>query len=197
MPKPRILVIDDDAGIRESLRMTLEYDGYEIAGAATGQEGLALVEREAPDLVLLDVKMPGMDGFDVLSRLLSMQPNLPVVMISAHGTGTTGADAIEKGAVNFIDKPISTDHVLVTVQNALEQARLRDENKSLKRAVEVRHQMIGESASLKQVMAAIGRAAPTNATVLITGESGVGKELVARTIHRNSLRTRGRSVQGT
>src|SRR5438874_7884320 len=195
MPKPKILVIDDDAGIRESLKMTLEYDGYDVIGAATGPEGLNLVERDAPDLVLLDVKMPGMDGFDVMTRLHSMQSGLPLVMISAHGTGTTGADAIKKGAVDFIDKPLSTDRVLVTVKNVLEQARLRDENRSLKKAVEVRHQMIGESGALKQVMAAIGRAAPTNATVLIQGESGVGKELVARTIHRNSLRSRERFVQ--
>src|ERR1043166_9091461 len=195
MPKPKILVIDDDAGIRESLKMTLEYDGYEVIGAATGPEGLNLVERDAPDLVLLDVKMPGMDGFDVMSRLHSMQSDLPIVMISAHGTGMTGADAIKKGAVDFIDKPFSNDRMLVTVKNALEQSRLRDENRTLKKAVEVRHQMIGESGSLKQVTAAISRAAPTNATVLITGESGVGKELVARTIHRNSLRARERFVQ--
>src|SRR5580765_5323687 len=195
MAKPKILVIDDDAGIRESLKMTLEYDGYEVIGAATGPEGLNLVERDAPDQVLLDVKMPGMDGFDVMSRLRAMQAGLPIVMISAHGTGMTGADAIKKGAVDFIDKPLSTDRVLVTVKNVLEQERLRDENRTLKKAVEVRHQMIGESGSLKQVMAAIGRAAPTNATVLITGESGVGKELVARTIHRNSLRARERFVQ--
>src|SRR5436305_275074 len=109
MPKPKILVIDDDAGIRESLKMTLEYDGYDVIGAATGPEGLNLVERDAPDLVLLDVKMPGMDGFDVMTRLHSMQSGLPSVMISAHGTGTTGADAIKKGAVDFSDTPRSTD----------------------------------------------------------------------------------------
>jgi two-component system nitrogen regulation response regulator NtrX len=196
MPKPRILVIDDDAGIRESLRMTLEYDGYDVAGAATGQEGLALVEREAPDLVLLDVKMPGMDGLDVLTRLHSMHESMPIIMVSAHGTPSTAIEATRKGALDWLEKPFeSTDRLRVTIQNALEQARLRDENKSLKRAVEVRHQMIGESGALKQVMAAVGRAAPTNATVLITGESGVGKELVARTIHRNSLRSRERFVQ--
>jgi two-component system nitrogen regulation response regulator NtrX len=196
MPKPRILVIDDDAGIRESLKMTLEYDGYDVSGAATGQEGLALVEREAPDLVLLDVKMPGMDGLEVLPRLHSMYPTLPVVMISAHGTPSSAVEAIRKGALDFLEKPFeSTDRLRVTIQNALEQARLRDENRSLKKAVEVRHQMIGDSAGLATVMAAIGRAAPTNATVLIQGESGVGKELVARTIHRNSLRSRERFVQ--
>ena len=196
MPKSRILVIDDEAAIRDSLRMTLEYEGYEFVGAATGQEGLALVEREAFDLVLLDVKMPGMDGLDVLGRLHSMNETLPVVMISAHGTPSTAVDAIRRGALDFLEKPFeSTERLRVTIQNALEQARLRDENRSLKKAVEVRHQMIGDSPALKQVMAAIGRAAPTNATVLITGESGVGKELVARTIHRNSLRSRERFVQ--
>src|SRR6267142_5769552 len=196
MPKSRILVIDDEAAIRDSLKMTLEYDGYEFIGAATGQEGLALVEREAPDLVLLDVKMPGMDGLDVLERLRSMNETLPVVMISGHGTTATAVEATKKGAVDFLDKPFeSTERLLVTLRNALEQGQLRTENRSLTKAVEVRHQMIGDSAALKQVMAAVGRAAPTNATVLIHGESGVGKELVARAIHRNSLRSRERFVQ--
>ena len=196
MPKPRILVIDDESAIRDSLKMTLEYNDYEFIGAATGQEGLALVDRDAPDLVLLDIKMPGMDGMDVLARLHAQNESLPVVMISGHGTTATAVEAIKRGAVDFLDKPFeSTDRLLVTIGNALEHGRLRDENRSLKKAVEIRHQMIGESAGLKQVMAAIGRAAPTNATVLISGESGVGKELVARTIHRNSLRSRERFVQ--
>src|SRR5499433_585676 len=195
MPKPRILVIDDDAGVRESLRMTLEYDGYDVAGAATGQEGIALVEREAPDLVLLDVKMPGMDGLEVLDRLRSVNETLPVVVVSGHGTISTAVEATKKGAFDFIEKPFASDRVLVSLRNALDQRRLRDENRSLKKAVEVRHQMIGESPALRQVTAAIARAAPTNATVLIQGESGVGKELVARTIHRNSLRSRERFVQ--
>jgi two-component system nitrogen regulation response regulator NtrX len=196
MPKARILVIDDEAAIRDSLKMTLEYNGYEFAAAATGQEGLALAERDAPDLVLLDIKMPGMDGIDVLTRLHSINESLPVIMISGHGSTSTAVEAIKKGAVDFLDKPFdSTDRLLVTITNALDYGRLRDENRTLKRAVEVRHQMVGESAALKQVMAAVGRAAPTNATVLLTGESGVGKELVARTIHRNSHRSRERFVQ--
>src|SRR5919198_1729155 len=195
MPKSRILVIDDEVAIRDSLKMTLEYEGYEFVGAATGQEGLALAEREAPDLVLLDVKMPGMDGLEVLDRLRAMNETLPVVVISGHGTISTAVDATKKGAFDFIEKPFASERVLVSLRNALDQRQLRDENKSLKRAVEVRHQMIGESPALRQVMAAIGRAAPTNATVLITGESGVGKELIARTIHRNSLRSRDRFVQ--
>src|SRR5476649_510505 len=195
MPKSRILVIDDEAAIRDSLRMTLEYEGYEFIGAATGQEGLALAEREAPDLVLLDVKMPGMDGIEVLDRLRTLNEALPVVVVSGHGTISTAGEATKKGAFDFIEKPFASERVLVSLRNALAQRQLRDENRTLKKAVEVRHQMIGDSAVLKRVMAAVGRAAPTNATVLITGESGVGKELVARTIHRNSLRSRERFVQ--
>ena len=195
MPKSRILVIDDEAAIRDSLRMTLEYEGYEFMGAATGQEGLALAEREAPDLVLLDVKMPGMDGIEVLERLRNMNDQLPIVVISGHGTISTAVEATKKGAWDFIEKPFASERVLVSLRNALDQRQLRDENRSLKKAVEVRHQMIGESGVLSQIMAAISRAAPTNATVLISGESGVGKELVARTIHRNSLRSRERFVQ--
>jgi two-component system, NtrC family, nitrogen regulation response regulator NtrX len=195
MPKSRILVIDDEAAIRDSLKMTLEYEGYEFIGAATGQEGLALAEREAPDLVLLDVKMPGMDGIEVLERLRNMNEALPVVVVSGHGTIATAVEATKKGAFDFIEKPFPSDKVLVTLRNALDSRQLRDEVRTLKKAVEVRHQMIGDSSGLKQIMAAVARAAPTNATVLITGESGVGKELVARTIHRNSLRSRERFVQ--
>jgi two-component system, NtrC family, nitrogen regulation response regulator NtrX len=195
MPKSRILVIDDESAIRDSLKMTLEYEGYDVIGAATGQEGLALAEREAPDLVLLDVKMPGMDGIEVLERLRSMNDALPVVVVSGHGSISTAVEATKKGAFDFIEKPFASDRVLVSLRNALDHRQLRDENRSLKKAVEVRHQMVGDSTALRQVMAAVARAAPTNATVLIQGESGVGKELVARTIHRNSLRSRERFVQ--
>src|SRR5205809_1825584 len=195
MPEARILVIDDEGPIRDSLKMTLEYEGYEFIGAATGQEGLALAEREAPDLVLLDVKMPGMDGIEVLERLRNMNESLPVVVVSGHGTISTAVEATKKGAFDFIEKPFASERVLVSLRNALDSRQLRDENRSLKKAVEVRHQMIGGSVALLQVMAAVARAAPTNATVLIQGESGVGKELVARTIHRNSQRSRDRFVQ--
>ena len=194
-PRAKVLVIDDEEAIRSSLRMIFEYEGYEFVGAATGQEGLALAERESPDLVLLDVKMPGMDGLEVLDRLRGMNDGVPVVVISGHGTISTAVEATKKGAFDFIEKPFASDRVLVSLRNALDQRQLRDENRSLKRAVEVRHQMIGDSPALRQVMAAVARAAPTNATVLIQGESGVGKELVARTIHRNSLRSRERFVQ--
>ena len=193
--KQRILVIDDEAAIRDSMRMILEYEGYECILAPTAQEGLTLVEREPPDLVFLDIKMPGMDGLEALTKIKTSNDALPVVMISGHGTASTGWEAHKLGAFAFIEKPLGREQVLVTVKNALEQERLRDENKSLRRALDARHQMVGESAALRQVGDAIKRAAPTNATVLILGESGVGKELVARAIHRNSLRSRERFIQ--
>src|SRR5437773_6840302 len=108
MPKSRILVIDDEAAIRDSLRMTLEYEGYEFIAAATGQEGLALAEREAPDLVLLDIKMPGMDGMEVLGRLRTLLEGVPVIMISGHGTTSTAVEAIKRGAADFLDKPFDS-----------------------------------------------------------------------------------------
>ena len=193
--KSRILVIDDEAAIRDSLRMILEYEGYEFFGAATGQDGLTIAERESPDLVFLDIKMPGMDGLETLQRLRAADEALPVVMISGHATVTTAVEATKLGAFDFIEKPLASERVLVTIRNALDRSRLADENRSLKRVMEVRHQIVGESASLKKVTDAIRRAAPTNATVLVTGESGAGKELVARAIHRNSLRSRERFVQ--
>jgi two-component system nitrogen regulation response regulator NtrX len=193
--KSRILVIDDEAAIRDSLRMILEYEGYEFLGAATGQEGLAFAARETPDLVFLDIKMPGMDGLDVLQQLRAADESLPVVMISGHATVTTAVEATRRGAFDFIEKPLASERVLVTIRNALDRSRLADENRSLRRAAEVRHQIVGESSALKKVTDSVKRAAPTNATVLITGESGVGKELVARAIHRNSLRSRERFVQ--
>ena len=193
--KSRILVIDDEAEIRKSLRMILEYEGYDVLEASSGAEGLALAERDTPDLVFLDVKMPGMDGLEALQRLQAFRETLPVVVISGHASKEEVASSIKRGAIDFIEKPLGSDRVLVTVKNALEHERLVDENKSLKRAVEVRHQMVGESQPLRQVWDAIKRAAPTNATVLLLGESGSGKELVARSIHRNSLRSRERFVQ--
>ncbi|MGH9146017.1 MAG: sigma-54-dependent transcriptional regulator, partial [Vicinamibacterales bacterium] len=193
--KPRILVIDDEAAIRDSMKMILEYEGYEFLGAASGQEGLVFVERASPDLVFLDIKMPGMDGLEVLGRIKATNETLPVVIVSGHATIDTAVEATKKGAFDFIEKPLSRDRIDVTVRNALDQSRLKDENRSLKQALESRYQLIGESSALRQVMDAVRRAAPTNATVLIQGESGVGKELVARMIHRNSLRSRERFVQ--
>jgi two-component system nitrogen regulation response regulator NtrX len=193
--KHRILVIDDEAAIRESLRMILEYEEYAFVGASSGQEGLALVQRDRPDLVLLDIKMPGMDGMEVLRKLRALDETLPVVMISGHGTTSTAVDAIKSGAIDFLDKPLSSERVIVTLQNVLKQQELRQENRELKLAMESRYEIVGDSPALRAVLEAVKRAAPTNATVMLLGESGVGKELVARTIHRNSPRAGQRFVQ--
>jgi len=193
--KPRVLVIDDEGAIRDSLRMILEYEDYTFVGAASGQEGLAIVQRERPDLVLLDIKMPGMDGMDVLRKLRALDETLPVVMISGHGTTATAVDAIRSGAIDFLDKPLSSERVIVTLRNALTQSELRSENRELRLAMESRYEIVGQSPALRTVLEAVKRAAPTNATVMLLGESGVGKELVARTIHRNSPRNGQRFVQ--
>jgi two-component system, NtrC family, nitrogen regulation response regulator NtrX len=193
--KPRILVIDDEGAIRDSLRMILEYEDYQFVGAATGQEGIAAVQRERPDLVLLDIKMPGMDGLEVLRKLHALDETLPIVMISGHGTTATAVEAIRSGALDFLDKPLSSERVIVTLQNALRQSELRSENRELKLAMESKYEIVGQSPALRRVLEAVQRAAPTNATVMLLGESGVGKELVARTIHRNSPRAGQRFVQ--
>jgi two-component system nitrogen regulation response regulator NtrX len=193
--KPRILVIDDEGAIRDSLRMILEYEEYQFVGAPTGQEGIAAVQRERPDLVLLDIKMPGMDGLEVLRKLHALDETLPVVMISGHGTTATAVEAIRSGAIDFLDKPLSSERVIVTLQNALKQSELRSENRELKLAMESKYEIVGHSPALRRVLEAVQRAAPTNATVMLLGESGVGKELVARTIHRNSPRAGQRFVQ--
>jgi len=193
--KPRLLVIDDEAAIRDSMKMILEYEGYEVLTAATGEDGIALAEREAPDLLFLDVKMPGMDGLEVLQRLRHIVEATPVLVISGHGTVSTAVEATKLGAFDFIEKPLESERVLVTVRNALDSRRLRTENRSFRRDAEKRYQIVGDSPLLARVRDSIGKAAPTSATVLIWGESGVGKELVARAIHRESLRRDGPFVQ--
>jgi two-component system nitrogen regulation response regulator NtrX len=193
--KSRILIIDDDAGIRESMRRTLEYQGYQFVGAATGPEGLALIDRDPPDLVFLDIKMPGMDGLEVLERIKSSNPTVPVVMVSGHGTTQTGFEARDRGASGFIEKPFSESVLIERVQKELSENRTQTAYRALRQEVDMRYQMVGNSAALQKVQDAIQKAAPSKATVLLQGESGVGKELVARTIHRNSPRSRERFVQ--
>jgi two-component system nitrogen regulation response regulator NtrX len=193
--KPKVLVIDDESAIRDSLKMILEYEDYQFVGAAGGQDGHAAVQRERPDIVLLDIKMPGMDGLEVLKQLHALDETLPVVMISGHGTTSTAVEAVRSGAVDFLDKPLSSERVIVTLQNVLRQSELRTENRDLKIAMESKYEIVGQSPALRTVLESVTRAAPTNATVLLLGESGVGKELVARTIHRNSPRAGQRFVQ--
>ncbi len=193
--KPRILIVDDEPAIRDTMRMTLEYDGYECLTASSGTEGLATVERESPDLVFLDIKMPGLDGLETLKGLRKISDTLPVVIVSAHGSASTALEAGRLGAFRFIEKPLSKDYVLDAAREGLGLGSLLRENRQMKSALEQKHQLVGESPALAQVFDQVRRAAPTNATVLILGESGVGKELVARAIHRASLRARERFVQ--
>ena len=191
----KILVIDDEPAIRETMRMILEYEGHEVSLAGSGQEGLQMADADPPDLVFLDIKMPGMDGLDVLTRLRTAADSLPVVIVSAHGSAATALEAGRLGAYRFIEKPLSKDYVLDAVREGLELASLRHENRSLRSALEMRHQMAGDSPPIRAVLDQVRRAAPSGATVLILGESGVGKELVARAIHRASLRARERFIQ--
>jgi len=193
--KPRILVIDDEAAIRDSLRMILEYENYEFAGASNGQDGLAQIQRDRPDLVLLDIKMPAMDGMEVLRKIRTIDDTIPVVMISGHGTTATAFEASRSGASDFLEKPLSSERVIVTIENTLKQSQLRQENRELKLAMESKYEIVGGSPALRRVLEAVQRAAPTNATVMLLGESGVGKELVARTVHRNSPRAGQRFIQ--
>src|SRR6188768_3686447 len=193
--KPRILVIDDEAAIRDSLKMILEYEDYEFIGAASGPDGIASVKRDSPDLVVLDIKMPGMNGLETLAEIRKVDEAIPVAMISGHGTITDAMQATRLGAFDFIEKPFTSERVLVTVAKGLEVRELRQENRELKLAMESKYEIVGQSTTLRGVLESVKRAAPTNATVLLLGESGVGKELVARTIHRNSPRAGQRFVQ--
>jgi two-component system nitrogen regulation response regulator NtrX len=183
-----VLCIDDEAGMRESLRKILEFEGHQFRGAANGEEGLQMVHADPPDLVFLDIKMPGMDGLEVLERLRAMQPMPPVVIMSGHGTIQTAVHATRLGAYEFIEKPLSADRIRLVTRNALAQKRLREENQRLQLSFDKRYRIVGESAALQKALRAVQAAAPTKTTILISGESGVGKELVARAIHGNSLR---------
>ncbi|HEV7499953.1 MAG TPA: response regulator, partial [Vicinamibacteria bacterium] len=187
-PKPKVLIVDDEEAIRSSLRMIFEYEGYECLLAANGQAGIKMAEREAPDLVFLDIKMPQMDGMEVLKTLKSAEGSPPVVILSGHGTVATAVEATKLGAYDFIEKPPDRERLLLVARNAVSQRKLVEENRRLKLSFDERYKMEGESAALQKVWDAVRRAAPTNATVLITGESGVGKERVARYIHDESSR---------
>jgi two-component system nitrogen regulation response regulator NtrX len=193
--KPRILVVDDEESIRKTMRMTLEYEGFEVSEAASGAEAIEAVENDAPDLAFLDVKMPGMDGLEVLGHLKELSAPTQVVIISGHGNVQTAVQATKLGAFDFIEKPLETERVLLAVRNALERKELEEEVGRLRLRFERHYQMVGSGPATDKVREAIRRSAPTNATVLITGESGTGKELIARAIHGNSNRARHPFVQ--
>ncbi len=183
-----ILIVDDEESIRSSLSGILEDEGYRTRTAVDGVDALAAVQRELPDLVLLDIWMPKLDGLKTLQTMKERYPALTVVMMSGHGTIETAVKSTKLGAHDFIEKPLSLEKVLVTVHNALAMGRLRQENRSLRGMVLGEHEMIGESPVIRTLQEQIRLAAPSSASVLITGENGTGKELVARSIHWFSAR---------
>jgi len=184
----RLLVVDDEKGIREALVQVFEYEGHEVRAAEDGPDALLAAEPFHPDVIFLDVKMPGMDGLEVLARLRSECPGALVVIISGHGTIATAIEATRNGAYDFLEKPLDTDRLLVTLRRALELKGLTDSIADLQSQVESRYEIVGASYEVRQVLDRVEKVARTEARVLVTGENGTGKELVARAIHRLSPR---------
>ena len=185
---PKILIIDDEASIRNTLREILEYEKYQVEEASDGEIGLEILENNKFDVVLCDIKMPKLDGIEVLERSISSGVDTPFIMISAHGTIETAVEATKKGAFDFIQKPPDLNRLLLTIRNAQDKSHLVNETKTLKRKISKAYDIVGESAAINQVKETIEKVAPTDARVLITGENGTGKELVARWIHEKSNR---------
>jgi len=184
----KILIVDDDSGVRESLRGVLEDEGYAALEVATGEACLDFLEKDTADLVLLDVWLPGMDGLDTWQKVREMDNPPEVLMISGHGTIETAVRATKLGAYDFLEKPLSIDRTLILVKNAIDNRRLRQENRDLKKQLQSKSVIVGDSVPMKALRQQIGIMAPTNGRVLIYGESGTGKELVAHAIHAQSLR---------
>lgn len=184
----RILIIDDEEPIRFSLRGILEDEGYEVLEAATAEEGLAVADTQGPDLVFLDIWLPGMDGLTAQTQLKADHPGLPVVMISGHGTIETAVAAIQQGAYDFIEKPLSLEKVVIVAARALEAGSLRRENQALRTSLPEQDELIGQSPVMLKFRELLARVAPTDVWVLLTGENGTGKELAARALHAGSKR---------
>jgi two-component system, NtrC family, nitrogen regulation response regulator NtrX len=191
----RILVIDDERSIRNTLKEILEYEKFEVDVAEDGFEGLEKIETSHFDVVLCDIKMPKMDGIEVLSKIQEKDPDATVVMISGHGSIDTAVEAIKKGAFDFISKPLDLNRLLITIRNATDKTKLVTETKVLKRKVSKSYEMIGESDAIHRIKEMIERVAPTDARIFITGNNGTGKELVARWLHELSNRSKGPYVE--
>lgn len=185
---PKLLVIDDDASIRDSIRMTLEFEQYRVEEARSGQEGIDKASKQNYDAILLDIKMPVIDGIEVLDQFKANRVTSPVVMVSGHGDVHTAVECTKRGAFDFLEKPLNRDRLLLAVRNAIRQRHLEEENFELREKAEREYQIVGQSGAMGELRGQVERAAPTKATVLIQGESGTGKELVAREIHRHSSR---------
>jgi len=191
----KILIIDDQKSIRSSLRDILEYEKYLVDEAENGIDALKMIKNNSYDAVLCDIKMPKMDGIEVLDRIISNGFDLPVVMISGHGNIDTAVDAIKKGAFDYISKPLDLNRLLITMRNALDRSTLVSETKVLKKKISKTYEMIGVSKPIMEIKQIIEKVAPTNARVMITGENGTGKELVARWLHEKSERSAGPFVE--
>jgi two-component system nitrogen regulation response regulator NtrX len=185
---PAVLIVDDEATIIESLEGILSDDGFEVIHAFNGYEALKKIEAESPDIVLLDIWMPGIDGIETLKEIKKIAPNLPVVMITGHGTIESAVDATKSGAYDFLEKPLSIDKVMVTINNALNFRKLEEENIYLRKKTIEKNSITGTSPAVQTLYKEIMSAAPSDASILISGENGTGKEMVARTIHQFSLR---------
>ena len=191
----KILVIDDERSIRNTLKDILEYEKYEVDLAEDGNKGLEKVQDAEYDIILCDIKMPGLDGIEVLERLNVVAADTPVVMISGHGNIDTAVESIKKGAFDYIEKPLDLNRLLITIRNATDKLNLVTETKILKKKVNKKYQIIGESQAITDIIEMADRVAPTDARVLITGANGSGKELVARRIHDNSNRSSGPFIE--
>src|SRR5438093_4049434 len=192
---PRILIVDDEPGIRQSLKGVFEDEGFATDTVSSGEECLKKIEQGSYDLVLLDIWLPGMDGLDTLRKLREKSPQTHVIMISGHATIATAVSATKLGAYDFIEKPLSLEHTLLTVRNALSHRRLEQANDLLRHQLEARFNIVGESIPIKALRKQIAIVAPTNSRVLIYGESGTGKELVSRNIHFMSNRANAPFVE--
>lgn len=191
----RILVIDDERSIRNTLKDILEYEKYEVDLAEDGQKGLEKIGSAEYDIVLCDIKMPGLDGIEVLERMTELTPDTPVVMISGHGNIDTAVESIKKGAFDYIEKPLDLNRLLITIRNATDKSNLVTETKNLKKKVNKKYEIVGQSKAIAEVTSMADRVAATDARVLITGSNGTGKELVARRIHDQSHRAAGPFVE--
>jgi len=192
---PKVLVIDDEKSIRKTLREILEYENFKVDEAGDGAEGSSMAEKEDYDIILCDIKMPKVDGMEALDRIQKSNPDIPVVMISGHGTIETAVEAVKKGAFDFIAKPLDLNRLLVTIRNAMDKTSLVSDVKVLKKKISKTYEMIGESKAIQDIQGMIEKVAPTDARVLITGENGTGKELVARWVHEKSNRANNNFIE--